>query len=173
MSAETYVTSKHHKELAAGIRVCCAVLTVSSSRSEQTDETGKLIEELLRSKGHEVLGREVVREDPELIRRRVESWLADQIDVLILNGGTGISKQDHTTDVILSILEKELEGFGELFRFLSYEEVGPASMLSRAKAGVANGKLVFCLPGSPNAARLAMEKLILPELQHMVWELRR
>ncbi len=142
------------------------VLTASDSRSAETDESGRLIRGLLAAGGHRVEYYAVLPDDPALIRNAVRERLQD-LDALIVNGGTGISARDSTIEAVRVLLDKELEGFGELFRFLSYEQIGSAAFLSRALAGIAAGKIVVALPGSPEACRLAMERLLLPELGHM------
>ncbi|HYK65939.1 MAG TPA: molybdenum cofactor biosynthesis protein B, partial [Patescibacteria group bacterium] len=149
-----------HKSLRVG------VLTASDSRSAETDESGKLIRGLLSAAGHHVEYYEVLADDPALIRNAVMDRLQN-LDAIIVNGGTGISARDSTIEAIRVLLDKELEGFGELFRYLSYEQIGSAAFLSRAMAGIAAGKIVVSLPGSPDACRLAMEKLLIPELGHM------
>jgi molybdenum cofactor biosynthesis protein B len=157
---------KKHKEHAP-TSVKCAVITVSDSRTPETDESGKLIRDLLQRTGHSVLFYVVVKDESKLIADAVEqaSWTCEAI---VTNGGTGIGKRDVTIPTLLPTFERTLPGFGELFRFLSYEKIGGAAMLSGAVAGVYHGRLVFCLPGSPDACRLAIEKLILPELGHAV-----
>lgn len=142
------------------------VLTASDSRSAETDESGRLIRELLGAGGHRVEYYAVLPDDPALIRDAVLERLP-HLDAIIVNGGTGIAARDSTVEAIRVLLDKELEGFGELFRYLSYEQIGSAAFLSRAVAGIAAGKIVVALPGSPEACRLAMEKLLLPELGHM------
>ncbi len=157
---------KKHKEHAP-TSVKCGVITVSDSRTLETDESGKLIRDLLQRTGHSVLFYVVVKDESKLIADAVEqaSWTCEAI---VTNGGTGIGKRDVTIPTLLPTFERTLPGFGELFRFLSYEKIGGAAMLSGALAGVYHGRLVFCLPGSPDACRLAIEKLILPELGHAV-----
>ncbi len=157
---------KKHKEHAP-TTVKCGVITVSDSRTPETDESGKLIRDLLQRTGHSVLFYVVVKDESKLIADAVEqaSWTCEAI---VTNGGTGIGKRDVTIPTLLPTFERTLPGFGELFRFLSYEKIGGAAMLSGALAGVYHGRLVFCLPGSPDACRLAIEKLILPELGHAV-----
>ena len=157
---------KKHKEHAP-TTVKCGVITVSDSRTLETDESGKLIRDLLQRTGHSVLFYVVVKDESKLIADAVEqaSWTCEAI---VTNGGTGIGKRDVTIPTLLPTFERTLPGFGELFRFLSYEKIGGAAMLSGALAGVYHGRLVFCLPGSPDACRLAIEKLILPELGHAV-----
>ncbi|HBI04413.1 MAG TPA: molybdenum cofactor biosynthesis protein [Paenibacillaceae bacterium] len=154
-------------------RVKCAIITVSDTRVVETDASGKLIHELLEKVQHQVCHYEIIPDDKHKILQTVEVLLNNgSIEAIILNGGTGIAKRDVTIEAISPLLEKELPGFGELFRYLSYEEdVGSASLLSRAIAGVANQTVIFSLPGSTGAVKLAMEKLILPELGHIVSEL--
>ena len=142
------------------------VLTASDSRSAETDESGRLIRELLGAGGHRVEYYAVLPDDPALIRDVILERLRD-LDAIIVNGGTGIAARDSTIEAVRVLLDKELDGFGELFRYLSYEQIGSAAFLSRALAGIAAGKIVVALPGSPEACRLAMEKLLLPELGHM------
>lgn len=132
----------------------------------ETDESGKLIRELVERAGHRVVHYEIAPDTPELIERAVAGNLA-RIDALILNGGTGIAPRDSTIEVVRRMMDKELDGFGELFRMLSYAEIGSAAFLSRALAGVVQGKIVAALPGSPAACRLGLEKLLLPELGHL------
>jgi molybdenum cofactor biosynthesis protein B len=151
--------------------VAVAVLTLSDSRTPAEDRSGDAIVALLEAAGHAVAGRVLVREDPPVIRAALEAALAGPAQVIILNGGTGIAPRDSTPEIVGALLERELPGFGELFRQLSFHEIGAAAMLSRALAGVARGKLLFALPGSEAACRLALEQLILPELGHMTGEL--
>lgn len=141
-------------------------MTASDTRTEDTDDSGRLIREMLTAAGHRVEYYEILPDDPARIRETLLGNLA-RLDAIIVNGGTGIAVRDSTIETIRMLLDKELEGFGELFRYLSYTEIGPAAMLSRALAGVAMGKIVVSLPGSPDACRLAMEKLLIPELGHM------
>jgi molybdenum cofactor biosynthesis protein B len=161
---------REHKEKALKT-VNCAVMTVSDSRTPETDAGGQLILKCLQEQLHPVLSYQIVRDDPEEIRRVLEALGADEkIQVVILTGGTGLSRRDVTYETIRDLLEKEIMGFGEIFRYLSYQEIGPAAMMSRATAGVYRGRVIISLPGSEGAVRLAMEKLILPELGHMVWD---
>ena len=157
---------RQHKEHAPA-SVKCGVVTSSDSRSPETDESGKLIKDLLLRAGHTVLFYAVVKDEPKAIADAVEqaSWTCDAV---ITNGGTGLSRRDVTIAALVPQFERTLPGFGELFRALSYEAIGSAAWLSGALAGVYHGRLVFCLPGSPDACRLAMERLILPELPHAV-----
>ena len=151
--------------------IAVAVLTLSDSRTPAEDRSGDAIVALLEAAGHAVAGRVLVREDPPVIRAALEAALAGPAQAIILNGGTGIAPRDSTPEIVGALLERELPGFGELFRQLSFHEIGAAAMLSRALAGVARGKLLFALPGSEAACRLALEQLILPELGHMAGEL--
>jgi molybdenum cofactor biosynthesis protein B len=154
--------------------VGCAVLTVSDSRSVADDKSGKLIRELLDTAGHRTVEHAIVRDEAEAIRFAVLRALArDDVDAVIATGGTGVSPRDITPDTVEPLLEKQLAGFGELFRALSYQEIGAAAILSRALAGTASGKAVYVMPGSTGAVRLAMEKLVLPELAHVIGQLRR
>ena len=157
---------------AAPPRVSCIVLTVSDTRTPDTDASGQLIQRLLREHQHKVVAYKLVKDEPSQIREAIRDIPAGG-QVVILNGGTGLSKRDSTYEAVTGMLEKQIEGFGELFRALSYQEIGSAAMLSRATAGVYQGKVIFSLPGSEAAVRLAMEKLILPELGHLVYELNR
>lgn len=161
-----------HRDKAAGQgAVPVAVVTVSDTRSEATDVSGTLIRSMLENAGHVVVGYRIVRDEPDEVAAVLDEFAAGSARLIIFNGGTGISRRDRTYEVISRALEKTLPGFGELFRIFSYEEVGSAAMLSRAVAGVYRDKVVFSTPGSPNAVRLALEKLILPEIQHLAWEL--
>ena len=164
---------QHEHHAAAPRTVTVAVVTLSDSRSPADDRTGDTIVALLEAAGHTVAGRELVREEPLAILAALEAALAGPAQAVILNGGTGIAPRDSTPEIVAPLLECELPGFGELFRQLSFREIGAAAMLSRALAGVARGKLLFALPGSKAACRLALERLILPELGHLVGELRK
>jgi molybdenum cofactor biosynthesis protein B len=147
------------------------ILTISDTRTEATDTSGRAIADLLWSEGHEVTGQRLVRDEPEQVRNAIRDQLANpDVQAVITTGGTGITSRDTTFEAIDALLEKRLDGFGELFRMLSYEEIGSAAMMSRACAGLAQGKVILSLPGSENAVRLAMTKLILPELGHLVRE---
>lgn len=149
--------------------VAAAVVTVSDTRTLQDDASGALITELLEAAGHSVASRVVVRDEPAAITAAVESATSREgVSAIILTGGTGVAPRDLTPDAIEPLLERVIPGFGELYRMLSYHEIGSAAMLSRSLAGVVEGRVVFALPGSRGAVRLAMEKLILPELGHLV-----
>ena len=166
--------SAHRKDAPASVR--CVVVTVSDTRTEANDTSGDAIVELLKSAGHDVSGRRIVRDDPEAVRSLVRSIMESNpgvADVIMTTGGTGITARDSTYEAITALLDKRLDGFGELFRMLSFAEIGAAAMLSRATAGSIGTTAVFALPGSEHAVRLAMTRLILPEIGHMVRELRR
>ena len=154
----------HHRHDRSHLKI--GIITLSDSRTADTDESGKLVRELVEGAGHRVVHYQIAPDTPELIERAISSQLAD-VDALLLNGGTGIAPRDVTIEVVRRMLDKELDGFGELFRMLSYNEIGPAAFLSRALAGVIQGKIVVALPGSPAACRLGLERLLLPELGHM------
>ena len=151
--------------------VSCAVLTISDSRTEQDDESGKLFREQLSQNGHKILAYALLKNDAAAIRQKITELLKqDGLQVIITSGGTGLSHRDITVETVSPMLEKRLDGFGELFRSLSYQEIGTSSIMSRAIAGVTGGKVIICLPGSLGATKLAIEKIILPEIGHMVRE---
>ena len=159
---------------AAPSHIRCYVITVSDSRTEDTDTGGRLLRELLTEGGHLVLGHSIVRDDPAILRAAIERQLnVTEVQAVITTGGTGISRRDGSYEVVTELLDKRLDGFGELFRSLSFAEIGPSAMLSRACAGTARGKILVSLPGSQNAVRLGLTKLILPELGHLVREVTR
>ncbi len=161
-----------HRDQAQGQgAVAIAIVTVSDTRTEETDKSGQMIRQLIEQAGHRVVDYRIVKDEPVEVAQALDDFAAGQARLIIFNGGTGISQRDRTYDVISQKLEKTLPGFGEIFRMLSYEEIGSAAMLSRATAGVYRNTVVFSTPGSTNAVRLAVEKLILPELQHLAWEL--
>lgn len=153
--------------------VSFSIVTVSDSRTEATDTSGDLIESLAKSKGHSIASRAVVKDDATEILDSLRKCLEGPADVIAFTGGTGITSRDITPETIAPLMDKVIGGFGELFRHLSYMNVGGASIMSRAFAGIIGRKLVFCMPGSPDAVRLAMESIILPEIGHMVRETRR
>lgn len=162
-----------HRE-ASPERIRLAVLTISDTRTPETDTGGNIIVDLMQAAGHEVAHREIVKDDAPRIKEILEGLVADRgVDAVITTGGTGISARDTTYEVVARMIDKKLDGFGEVFRMLSYEEVGAATILSRAVAGAAGSKFIACLPGSTNAVRLAMEKLLVPEISHVVFELRK
>jgi molybdenum cofactor biosynthesis protein B len=149
-------------------QVACAILTISDTRTPQTDESGALIRARLEAAGHRIQDYDVLPDDPQRVRRRVtETCERRECQVVLLSGGTGIATRDSTYEAIGGLLDKKLDGFGELFRNLSFQEIGSAAMLSRAVAGICNGTAVFSMPGSTPAVRLAMDRLILPELGHV------
>jgi len=166
--------SVHQHREAAPETVRVAVLTISDTRTPETDTGGDVVEETMRGAGHEVVAREIVRDEATSIRTTLVDLLArSDVDAVVTTGGTGISGRDTTYEVVERMVEKRLDGFGELFRMLSYEEIGAAAILSRALAGAVGAKFVASLPGSRNAVRLGMEKLLVPEIAHIVFELRK
>jgi molybdopterin adenylyltransferase len=151
--------------------VRCYVLTISDTRTSETDTGGRAIADLLAEGGHTIAGRSIVRDDPALVATTIRQQLASSdVQAVITTGGTGITSRDSTYEAVTGLFSKQLDGFGELFRMLSYQEIGAAAMLSRACAGLVNGRIVIALPGSEHAVRLAMTKLVLPELGHLVRE---
>ena len=157
----------HHASDARKIR--CAVVTVSDTRTAGNDTSGDEIRARLEAAGHRIVASRIVRDEPVLVRRELEEHAASGlVDVVLLTGGTGIAARDTTFEAVSALLTKTIDGFGELFRMLSYEEIGSAAMLSRAVAGLYGDIAVFSMPGSTAACRLAMEKLIVPELPHLV-----
>lgn len=159
---------EEHRGLAPA-DIACAVLTISDTRTEDTDSSGALIREILAAAGHGVADYRIIPDDRVAIRRAVAELVGqEKVQAIILTGGTGITTRDVTIEALESLLDKTLDGFGELFRYLSFQEIGPAAMLSRAAAGTCQGVLIFAIPGSAGAARLALEKLIAPEMGHMV-----
>jgi molybdopterin adenylyltransferase len=166
--------SVHRHRESAPEHVRLAVLTISDTRTPENDTGGDTIEELMRGAGHEIVERRIVKDDAARIRTEIVNLLArPDADAVITTGGTGISARDTTYEVVDRMIEKKLDGFGEIFRALSFEEIGAAAILSRAVAGTVGTKLVACLPGSRNAVRLAVEKLLVPEISHVIFELRK
>jgi molybdopterin adenylyltransferase len=153
------------------VSLACAIVTVSDSRTAETDTSGQLIRSLLLTAGHQISHYEILPDEPERIRQTIAQLSSQAIDVLLFNGGTGIAPRDTTYDAIASLLEKTLPGFGEIFRMLSFAEVGSRAMASRAVAGTIGRQVVFSMPGSSKAVKLAMERLILPEMVHLVQQL--
>ena len=150
----------------------CMVITCSDTRTPETDTSGQLIRKLLQGQGHTIAAYHLVKDEAG----QIQLWIArgtsnDEVQAIIINGGTGISRRDSTFEAVDEMLEKRLDGFGEIFRYLTYQEIGSPAIMTRATAGVLNGRVIFSIPGSENAVRLAMEKLILPELGHLVKEL--
>jgi molybdenum cofactor biosynthesis protein B len=159
----------HEHHARSSRHIACAVLTVSDTRTETTDTSGARLKDLLAAAGHEVVRYSIVVDDPERIRQALEPLFADAaVQAIFVTGGTGIAPRDTTFEAVRSLFDKEIEGFGELFRMLSYQEIGAAAMLSRATAGIVAGKPLFSMPGSMAAVELAMRKLALPELGHVV-----
>jgi len=176
MSATEHESSAKEHTLANPVG--CAILTISDTRTTETDKGGPLAAEMLFKAGHQVLDRKLVKDQPQAITGQIKKWIADpQINVIITTGGTGIAPRDTTIEAVRSILTTELEGFGELFRMLSFQEIGSAAMLSRAIGGLiasnadaGSDTFIFAIPGSPNAVKLAVEKLIAPQLSHLIWQ---
>lgn len=163
-------SGQEHRD-AAPRSVGCAILTVSDTRTEETDASGALLRELLSAAGHAIVRYRIVPDDPALIASVLEDWVADAaVQAVLTNGGTGIAGRDNTYEAIDAMLDKRIDGFGELFRMLSYEDIGPAAMLSRAVGGIRGETVILAMPGSSNAVRLAAERLILPEIGHLVYE---
>jgi molybdopterin adenylyltransferase len=164
--------AEHKQQAPRSVR--CYLITVSDTRTAATDTSGQAIAALLAAAGHHVLGQVIVKDEAALVRRAIERQLASKtVDAIITTGGTGITSRDTTFEAVNALLEKRLEGFGELFRMLSYQQIGAAAMMSRATAGIAAGHIIVALPGSEAAVRLAMEKLLVPELGHLVQQARK
>ncbi|HEX5817189.1 MAG TPA: MogA/MoaB family molybdenum cofactor biosynthesis protein [Methylomirabilota bacterium] len=173
MTRDPAATAREHKATAPA-SVACYVLTVSDTKTPETDPSGAVIRELLTAAGHRVAGSSIVRDEPAEVARLVRAACADPaVRAVILTGGTGITSRDSTFEAVEALLDKRLPGFGELFRMLSFAEVGAAAMLSRAQMGIHARRIVVSLPGSPNACRLALEKLLIPELGHLLREVSR
>lgn len=154
-------------------KITFAVLTVSDTRDEKSDISGGLICEMMERAGYRMMDRKIVPDEEDLITGVVRGWVEDGVDVVLVTGGTGISPRDRTPEALETLVERPLPGFGELFRHLSYQEVGPLALLSRAGAGISGRTLIVYMPGSPGAVSLMMEKLLLPSVGHIVYELRR
>jgi molybdopterin adenylyltransferase len=173
LPADPGATPREHKAHAPH-SVGCFVLTVSDTKTGETDTSGAILRELLRAAGHRIVASAIVRDEPAEVRHLViEACTNPDVQVVISTGGTGITSRDSTFEAIESLLDKRLPGFGELFRMLSYQEIGAAAMLSRAQMGTHARRVIVSLPGSPGACRLAVEKLLVPELPHLVRELSR
>jgi len=167
------VSHLEHKAKAP-VSIACFVLTVSDTRTPDTDSSGRAIRDLLVEGGHRVSGHAIVRDEPEQVSAQVLAQLDDPVtQAIITTGGTGITSRDGTFEAVSRLLEKRLDGFGELFRMLSFQDIGTAAMMSRAVAGAVRRKAVFVLPGSEHAVRLAMTRLILPELPHVIQQVNR
>lgn len=165
---------QEHRRLAGKTPVRCFVLTLSDTRTEATDDSGRLTRELVEAAGHAVTGYAIVKDDEAAIRQAIHDAVEQQAaDVILANGGTGVAPRDCTAEVLWALCDRHLDGFGELFRMISYQQVGSAAMLSRAVAGLIGPVAIFAMPGSPEAVKLALERLILPELPHLVSQMRR
>ena len=166
-------SSEHKRKAAARGPVSVAIVTVSDTRTAETDVNGRYLREQIEAAGHQVHSTRIIKDEPLQVEAALEELAEAGAQAILFNGGTGVSKRDRTYDALDGKLEKTLPGFGEIFRMLSYEQVGSAAMLSRATAGVFRGSIVVSTPGSPAAVKLAWEKLIAPELEHLVWEINR
>ena len=166
--------AEDHREKAGKGPVTLAIVTVSDTRTPETDQNRHYIEGRMSELGHQVAAYRLIKDEPDQVGAVIEELAAlPEVQLILFNGGTGISPRDTTYDVVSKYLEKTLSGFGELFRMLSFQEVGAAAMFSRATAGTYKGKLIFSMPGSPNAVQVALEKLIIPEINHLAWEIAR
>ena len=164
-------SARHHHRAGAPERVATAVVTVSDTRTLETDTGGALVAELLEGAQHPVVERRIVRDEPAAIAEALTELVSrHDVGAVVFTGGTGVAPRDVTPDTVEPLLERVIPGFGELFRMLSYEEIGSAALLSRALAGLLEGRVVFVLPGSRGAVRLGLEKLVLPELGHLAGE---
>jgi len=151
-----------------------SVLTVSDTRTKENDESGKYIMKKLEENSHKIIFYSIIRDEKKLLRDEIEKLVNnDDVQVIITNGGTGASRRDITVDVVEGLLDKKLNGFGEIFRYLSYKEIGSPAVMSRSIAGAVKNKIIICLPGSLDAVKLGVEKLIIPEIGHLVWEVNR
>lgn len=163
-----------HRQQAGRGPVTVAIVTVSDTRTPETDQNRLYIEGQMAALGHRVAAYRLIKDEPDQVAAVIDELTAlPDVQIILFNGGTGISPRDTTYDVVSRRLEKTLPGFGELFRLLSYQQVGAAAMLSRATAGVCRGKVIVSMPGSPNAVQTALEQLILPEINHLAWEIAR
>lgn len=162
-----------HQAAGVGLQARCAVITCSDTRTVDTDHSGNRIEEFLAAAGHGIVFRDLVPDDADRIRTAVSAAREQEAQLIITTGGTGISRRDTTFEALQDLIITEISGFGELFRMLSYEDIGPAAMMSRATAGLIKGGILFALPGSKGAVELAMKKLILPQIGHLLTERRK
>jgi molybdenum cofactor biosynthesis protein B len=166
--------AQDHREKAGHGPVTVAIVTVSDTRTPESDQNRQYIEQRMQELGHRVAAYRLIKDEPDQVESALDELAGMAgVQIVLFNGGTGISPRDTTYDVVSRKLEKTLPGFGELFRMLSYSEVGPAAMFSRATGGVYRQTLVFSMPGSPNAVQVALEKLLIPELNHLAWEIAR
>jgi molybdenum cofactor biosynthesis protein B len=165
---------EQHLKSAKEITARCAVVTLSDTRTAETDTSGQLIQKLLREAGHEVAAYRVIRDEAAELEKLLQMLLADErVDVVLTNGGTGIASRDQTIGVVERVIDQPLPGFGELFRMLSWQQVGAGAKLSRATGGMARGKPIFAMPGSSKAVELGMTQLVLPQVRHILYELRK
>jgi molybdenum cofactor biosynthesis protein B len=165
---------QEHQSAAKTISLKCAIVTLSDTRTSETDTSGKRIADLLRDNGHWVSDHRIIRDDAAGLRTLLDDWLGRaDVDAILSTGGTGISGRDQAIGVVESLIELPLPGFGELFRMLSWQQIGSGAMLSRAMAGISRGKAIFAMPGSTAAVELAMTKLVLPEIRHVIREVRK
>ena len=163
-----------HARSAEPLAARCAVVTLSDTRTAETDKSGRRIRELLEADGHAVAHYQILPDEPQRLAAELRSLLArDDVDAVLTNGGTGVGRRDRTIEVVEKSIGQTLPGFGELFRMLSWQQIGSGAMLSRAAGGITGGKLLFAMPGSTAAVELAMTKLILPEIRHLLMELRK
>jgi molybdenum cofactor biosynthesis protein B len=163
------VTVHHEHRERAPRTVRIAILTLSDTRTEQTDESGRILREGFAAAGHTIAGYRILKDDPGPVREQIAAWAdSGEIDAIVTTGGTGVAPRDHAYEVVSGLLDKTLDGFGELFRRLSFDEIGSAAMLSRAVGGVRGRSALFALPGSSRAVRLAMDRILLPEIAHLV-----
>ncbi len=168
------IGAEDHREKAGKGPVTVAIVTVSDTRTPETDQNRHYIEKRMRELDHRVAAYRLIKDEPDQVAAVIEELTTmPEVQIVLFNGGTGISPRDTTYDVVSKYLEKTLPGFGELFRMLSFQEVGAAAMFSRATGGVYHGTLIFSMPGSPNAVQVALEKLIIPEINHLAWEIAR
>lgn len=166
------VVNEHRRQSPQAVR--CAVITVSDTRTSETDTGGALVAERLTSAGHSVVERRIIRDEPAAMRQMMTDFASrEEIDAILLTGGTGLSSRDRTYETVCGLLTKAIPGYGELFRMLSYQQIGTAAMLSRAVGGLIDRTVVLTMPGSPAAVQLAMDQVILPELCHLVREAKR
>jgi molybdenum cofactor biosynthesis protein B len=164
-------THQEHKS-AAPTSIGCVVITCSDTRTPETDTSGYRIMHMLKDAGHTVVAYYLVKDEPAKIKSKIKTAVANRkVQAVIINGGTGIARRDSTFEAVDGMLEKRLDGFGEVFRYLTYQEIGSPAIMSRATAGIIKGRVLFSTPGSENAVRLAMDKLILPELGHLIQQL--
>jgi len=167
-------STEEHRGIAAELGpLDCAVVVVSDSRTQKTDRSGDVAVELIEAAGHRLVGRELIKNDPAAIEEKFAEYVGDRADFVVFCGGTGLGRKDLTVETVTPLLDKVLDGYGEAFRRFSWDEIGTAAIMSRAVGGATRGTIVICTPGSTNALRLALEKLLLPELRHLVREANR